>query len=237
MTYNTCIPTGPKRVGPSGRQSGAQLCLGRASRSCSFFSLSLHSPLRLSSFPSLSLSQLCLGRASRSCSFLFPVSVSHLSIPFLSLSIPCLCFPPSLSIPQPCLKSCILSFKVVSSHLKSYPLIQSLILSFKVLSAHTLQSLVLSSFPCLSRSFLFSVSVFFYFCLSCFCFTSLFFPFSVSLSLVFGGASRSCSFPVLSLFHTDLIPHQKLLRAWLSTPITPFILICTISSELSVILD
>ena len=146
--------------------------------------------------------------------FPFPVSVSPLLFLFHSLVL-----------------------KVLSSHSKSDPLIQSLILSFKVLSAHTLQNLVLSSFPCLSRSFLFSVSVFFYFCLSCFCFTSLFFPFSVSLSLVFGGASRSCSFPVLSLFHTDLIPHQKLLRAWLSTPISPFILICTISSELSVILD
>jgi len=36
---------------------------------------------------------------------------------------------------------------------------------------------------------------------------------------------------------TWLIPHQKLLGDGLSTPITPFSLICTISSELSVILD
>jgi len=33
------------------------------------------------------------------------------------------------------------------------------------------------------------------------------------------------------------VPHQKLLGDGLSTPITPFSLICTISSELSVILD
>ena len=33
------------------------------------------------------------------------------------------------------------------------------------------------------------------------------------------------------------IPHQKLLRDGLSTPITPYSLICTISSELSAILD
>ena len=32
-------------------------------------------------------------------------------------------------------------------------------------------------------------------------------------------------------------PHQKLLGDGLSTPITPFSLICTISSELSVLLD
>jgi len=49
----------------------------------------------------------------------------------------------------------------------------------------------------------------------------------------------------VSLFHTQVYshsiiicnPHQKLLGDGLSTPITPFSLICTISSELSVILD
>jgi len=39
------------------------------------------------------------------------------------------------------------------------------------------------------------------------------------------------------LWRDSSILHQKLLGDGLSTPITPFSLLCTISSELSVILD